>query len=220
MESKQRENYKLIFPSLVKFFKLHKQSKLILIFTAVYFVFFTLIAFMRKNYEFLYYTAIMSSLIILIVLYYKKLHLTSIILWGLSILGFMHLGGGLISISGNALYGFWIIQDILRYDNVVHTFGIFIATFVAYNIISPHLDLKTKHHPVLFSLLLVLIALGIGSLNEVAEFVAVIFLGEKAGVGDYFNNALDLVFNLIGSIIAVFIIFPYHRKGRLRKKSG
>lgn len=193
-----------------------KESKLILIFTVTYLILFTLLAIARKNYEFLFYTIILSSLIILIVLYYKKLHLTYIILGGLSVVGFMHLAGGTIDIFGIRLYDFWIIPGILKYDNIIHALSIFVATFVAYSIISPHLDLKTKHHPVLFSLLLIFIALGIGVINEVLEFGAVVFLGAQEAVGDYFNNALDLVFNMLGAVIACFFIFPYHRKRQLK----
>jgi hypothetical protein len=71
----------------------------------------------------------------------------------------MHLVGGTVNIAGIRLYDFWIIQGILKYDNVIHILSIFITTFVAYSIVSPHLDLKTKQHPILFSLLLILIAL-------------------------------------------------------------
>jgi len=188
------------------------ESRLIIIFTSLYLIFFGLLAIVKKNFEFLFYAIILSSLIILIVSYYKKLHLTFIILGGLSILGFMHLAGGTIDINGTRLYDFWIIQDILKYDNIIHALSLFVVTFVAYSIVSPHLDLKTKHHPILLSLLLVLTALGIGSVNEILELGAVIFLGAQEGVGDYLNNALDLVFNLLGSIIAVFFIHSYHKR--------
>jgi uncharacterized membrane protein YjdF len=130
----------------------------------------------------------------------------------------MNVAGGNAYIHGTRLYDLWIIEGILKYDNIMHALSIFIATFVAYNIISPHLDLKTKHHPILFSLLLILIALGIGAVNEILEFMAVILLGAQEGVGGYLNNAWDLVFNLLGSIIAVFLIFPYHSNRQIKKK--
>ena len=193
------------------------ESRLILIFTVAYLIFFGLLAFVKKNYEFLFYTIMLSSLIIIVVSYYKKLHLTFIILGGLSFLGFMHLAGGTIDINGSRLYEFWFIPGILKYDNIIHALSLFVVTFVAYSIVSPHLDLKTKYHPILFSLLLVLTAMGIGAVNEILELGAVIFFGAQDGVGDYFNNAGDLVFNLIGSIIAVFFIHPYHKR-RIKNK--
>jgi len=137
-----------------------REIRLISIFTIAYAFFFTLLAYLTKNYEFVYYTIVISSLLAIIVLHYKQLHLKVAILWGLSILGLMHLAGGTINIYGIRLYDFWFIESLLKYDNIIHAASLFVATFVAYNIISPHLDLKIKHHPTLFSLLLILIALG------------------------------------------------------------
>lgn len=187
------------------------ESKLILIFTVLYIMLFTILAFIRKNYEFLYYTLVMSSLITLIVLYHKKLHLSLIILTGLSVLGFMHVAGGNLYFSGNRLYEIYIL-NIIRYDQLVHSFGVFIATFVGYSLLKPYLDHRIEHHPVVLSLILVAIASGFGAINEILEFGAVIFLGADKAVGDYHNNALDLVFNTLGSIIACFFIYQYHKK--------
>ena len=55
-------------------------------------------------------------------------------------------------------------------------------------------------------------AMGVGAFNEILELIAVVFLGAAEQVGDYFNNALDLFFNLIGSTIACFFIIHYHKK--------
>ena len=188
------------------------ELKLMLYFAIGYLVIFAILAIINKNYEFLYYTFILSALILLIVLYHKKIHLSKTVLFGLTILGVMHLLGGNIHISGTNLYDIWLIPpNILKYDNLVHVFGIFVATFAIFSIIQPHLNKKINHNPFLLSLILVSIAMGIGSFNEILELVAVVFLGATKQVGDYFNNALDLVFNLIGSIIACFFIIIRHR---------
>ena len=49
-------------------------------------------------------------------------------------------------------------------------------------------------------------------MNEILEFGAVLFLGAAKAVGDYYNNAWDLVFDMLGSIIACIFIYPYHKK--------
>jgi hypothetical protein len=54
--------------------------------------------------------------------------------------------------------------------------------------------------------------MGTGAFVEIIEFSAVVFLGAAEQVGDYFNNAIDLLFNLTGSGIACFFIMHYHRK--------
>ena len=88
----------------------------------------------------------------------------------------------------------------------------------AYNLLNPHLDKKIKHNKILLSLIIILIASGIGAFNEIIEFFAVVFFNAAKGVGGYFNNALDLVFNLIGAIIASFIITKYHSV-RIKRKN-
>jgi putative membrane protein len=50
-------------------------------------------------------------------------------------------------------------------------------------------------------LIVFLASIGIGALNEVIEFSVVVLF--TSGVGDYFNNALDLVFNAAGALISV-----------------
>lgn len=189
--------------------------KIVSIFTALYLISFTIITLLYKNYEFLYYIIIIGIFIGIIIHYHKSFHLTPHIIISLSILGFMHFAGGIFHPFGIRLYDLHLIKNIFRYDNLIHSLGIFIATFVGYNLFKPHLSTKIKNNVVLLSLILILIAMGTGAFVELIEFSAVVFLGAAERVGDYFNNALDLVFNLVGSIIACFFIVHYHRKEQL-----
>lgn len=186
-------------------------------FTVIYMIIFTIDAILKRNYEFLYYTVMVTVLLLVILLYHKKIHLSMHILGGLTLLGAMHIFGGNVYIGAVRLYDFWFIQDILKYDNIVHAFGIFVVTIIAYNLLNPHLDKTTHHHWLLLSLLLVLIASGVGAFNEIFELGAVVFMGAAKGVGDYMNNALDLVFNIIGSIIACIFVL-HHRKNNTNVK--
>jgi len=79
-------------------------------------------------------------------------------------------------------------------------------------LLKPHINKKFKNNTALLALILILIAMGTGAFIEIIEFNAVVFLGAAERVGDYFNNTLDLVFNLIGSIIACFFIIYHHKK--------
>ncbi len=192
--------------------------KIVSIFTALYLIIFTLITVISKNYEFFYYILIICIFIGIIIYRYESFHLTPYIIIGLSIIGFMHIAGGIFHPFGTRLYDTYLINNflVLRYDNLIHALGIFTATFIGYNMIKPHLDTKIRNNKFVLALILILIAMGIGAFNEILEFFAVIFLGAAERVGDYFNNAWDLVFNLIGSITACFIILYHHKK--LRKK--
>jgi uncharacterized membrane protein YjdF len=193
--------------------------KIVSIFTALYLIIFTIITVLTKNHEFLYYIIIIGIFIGIIIYHHKSFHLTLYIIIGLSVIGFMHIAGGVFYPYGTRLYDTYLIKNflVLRYDNLIHTFGIFIATFVSYNMLKPHLSTRIKNNKFLLALILILMALGIGAIIEVLEFGAVIFLGAAEQVGDYFNNAWDLVFNLTGSIIACFFILYYHGE-KLREK--
>jgi len=190
--------------------KNESQWQVILNFTIAYLAIGSTLAVTNKNYEFLYYTAGMSALIFIILLYHKRLHLQNTIIAGLAFVGAMHVFGGNIHLWGTRLYDIWIIQGLLKYDNLVHFAGIFVATLVAYNLLYPHLDKKLKHSPVLLALLIILVASGLGALNEILEFGAVLYLNAAQQVGDYFNNAVDLIFNLLGSIAACAVTVTYH----------
>jgi len=114
--------------------KEHTQVKLMFYFTVVYLFLFTILAVVRGNYEFLFYTVVMSFLIFITLYYRKTIRLSNQLLLGLTILGAMHIFGGNISIYGVKLYDFYFISNILRYDMIVHAFGTFLVTFVVYNI--------------------------------------------------------------------------------------
>lgn len=195
-----------------------KELKLILVFTWIYLIFFILLAVVRKNYEFVFYIAVICLLTITTILHHKELHLKPTIVGGLSVIGLMHLAGGNLHFNGIRLYDIYLFQSFIRYDQIVHTLGFFVATFVSYSLIRPYLDTRMKHHPLVLSIILILTASGFGAINEVLEFAAVIFLGAAQAVGDYYNNAWDLVFNMLGAIAACIFIHPYHKRTRSIKR--
>ncbi len=188
-----------------------QKIRFILVFIAVYMIVFAVIAAMRWNYEFLYYTMFLTAAIIILAHYYKRLNVTPGLMAGLALLGLMHVAGGNIYFDGMRLYDVRFI-GILGYDSVMHAFGAFMAAFVGYNIFYPHLDEKIKNNKILLGLLVVLVAMGVGAANEIIEFGAVVFLGAEKQVGDYLNNALDLVFNLAGAVTACICIFCCRKK--------
>lgn len=184
-------------------------------FIVTYILIFTIFALIHKNFEFLYYTIIMSVLIIILIKYYNKMQLTIGIASGLVILACLHILGGNLIINNSRLYEFWIIKNFFRYDNLVHTIGSFVATLFSYSLIYPHLTEETKRKKLIPIIIIVLMACGIGTLNEIMELGAVVWLDAAPQVGDYFNNAIDLVFNIIGSILAVIYLFYIKPKSQL-----
>jgi len=185
-----------------------KKELLILFFNILYIVIFGFIAITNKNYEFLFYVSIVVFFIILVLLKYTKLGLSLGILWGLSLWGLLHMFGGNIVVGDGVLYGVQLIPEVLRYDQFVHAFGFGVTTVVGFQLLQPYL--KEQVNWVTLSILLVMIGMGAGALNEIIEFMAVLALPET-GVGGYNNTAWDLTFNMIGAIIAVVYI-NYRRK--------
>ena len=190
--------------------KLRKGEWIVAIFTLLYIFAFGIYYVIIQNFEFIWYVAIMIFFFIFIASTLRKSNFDYVILWGLSIWGLMHMAGGNIPVGEGVLYSWRIIPlyvtenfFVLKYDQLVHFFGFGVTTFVAYHLLKPYLK-KNPNYKVLYPGL-VLIAMGLGALNEILEFIGVL-LFPKTNVGDYFNNVWDLTFNTIGAIVAVIII--------------
>jgi len=163
-----------------------------------------------RNYEFLWYVAVLVFFFLLIGLTLRRSGFDYVILWGLSIWGLLHMAGGGIIANGDVLYALPLIPlidtgefVILKYDQFVHFFGFAVATLVVHHLLKPYLHDGTNWkvvYPILIAA-----GMGLGALNEIVEFVAVVTVPDT-GVGGYFNTALDLVFNTFGAMAAVVLI--------------
>ena len=89
-------------------------------------------------------------------------------------------------------------------------FGFGVTTLVCHHLLRPYLRERIEQWGTL-AVLVVLMGSGVGALNEIIEFIAVLTVPET-GVGGYENTALDLCFNLLGGILAVSLITL--RRGR------
>ena len=186
-------------------------NRLLLVFTVSYVAAFTVNAFLHRNLEFIYYTILMVGFIYLALFLDRFVHYSYTILFGLSIVGLLHLAGGNLYIGEIRLYDFYFIPGILRYDNVVHTFGTFVTTLLLYGLMADYIASPVRPRYPVLALLLVLMALGVGTVNEIVEFFAVVFLDAQEQVGGYFNNSLDIIFNTLGSVLATPALFNLPR---------
>lgn len=181
----------------------------ILIFTAIYLIGFTFFYIGAENYEFLLYIAVVVLAFIVILSTNNKFNYSNTTLWGLSIWGLLHMAGGGVDINGDVLYRLILIPisetyEIFKFDQFVHMFGFGVATLLMYEVLSPSLTKSSlKKKSVLF--VSIMAGVGLGAVNEIVEFLAVVLM-EETGVGGYTNTALDLVSNLIGAVLASFII--------------
>jgi len=191
--------------------------KLLFTFTICYLFIFTGLALLQKNYEFLYYTVIFSILLFIVVVYHQKLHLAYSTLIGAAGVGVLHFAGGTLYHQQIRFYDLWLIPNFFKYDNLIHFSATFIITFIAYNLLYPHLYKDIRQNRILIGLILVAMGGGISAFNEILELFAVIYFDAGPQVGDYFNNAFDLLYNYLGAICACFFILPYYFKQHHKK---
>lgn len=196
-----------------------RKQKFIAWLDAIVILGFALYYLSAKNYEFILYMLVVAAVFILVLFTLKRTQFDNTILWGLSIWAWLHMAGGGVKIGGDVLYALHLIpiagtgdSFILKYDQVVHFFGFGVATLIAYHVWSLYLDVNANKKVVYP--LVILTGMGIGSLNEIIEFMTVL-LSPETGVGGYYNTMIDMVFNTLGAIAA--IIFIHYRMKRVAK---
>lgn len=177
------------------------------------------VAASEGNREFLFYGALMGCFIAIVAFMDRRVTFSPLVLWGLSLWGFLHLAGGLmpipagISDSGveSVLYNMRLLPWLPKFDQMVHAYGFGTCTVAAYESLSAHLGRRLPLSPPVVSIVM-LTAMGLGAVNEIMEFIAVLLMPET-NVGGYANTGWDLVSNATGATIAVLLI-------RLRTKDG
>jgi hypothetical protein len=173
----------------------------VLIANLVYVPAFTVIALRNLNFEFVLYVGVILIIAAWVVWKQRSVRFDLPILWGLTIWGLLHMAGGNIRVGDDVLYGLQLIPVVLRYDQLVHAFGFGTATLVCHHLLKPYLRDGLDRWRTL-SILIVLMGSGLGAINEIIEFIAVKTLPET-NVGGYDNTLWDLIFNLIGGLLAV-----------------
>jgi hypothetical protein len=198
--------------------QLKKGQLPILIVHGIALIIFTIIFISRKNYEFLGYIGVIVAAMLLILFTNHKVDYPNSVLWGLTLWSVMHMSGGGLFINGKKLYEIVLLNIvgepyyILKYDQLVHVIGFGVATLLMYTLIKPLL--KKDHGWVALFIVVVMSGLGVGALNEVIEFIVTV-AAPQSGVGGYINNALDLVADLIGALLALVVIYFKEKKGGL-----
>jgi putative membrane protein len=194
---------------------LKEGQKPILIYLLSVLAVFTAVFIYQENYEFIFYIGVILFFFALILLTNNRVEYPKDVLWGLAAWATMHMAGGGVYIGGRKLYEIVLIPiigepyNIFKYDQLVHMVGFGVATCLMYALLKPHLKPKLDKL-VAVSIVVVMAGLGVGALNEIIEFFAVVVM-PSTGVGGYENTALDLVANLVGAVFAVAWI-RYQRK--------
>ncbi len=191
-------------------------SKALTAFVLLYMLVFSIFALQQGNTEFLMYSLVMVIFIVGTVGIHLRVRFSSTALWLLAIWGFMHMAGGTIGIDPSltdafraaatdadrpesaVLYSLRLFPNLPRYDQVVHTFGFFSAAVACYEALRVLLDARASFAAAVVA---VLMSIGLGAINEIVEFIAVLTIPDT-NVGGYTNTAWDLVCNTIGATTA------------------
>ncbi|MDX1680073.1 MAG: DUF2238 domain-containing protein [Akkermansiaceae bacterium] len=159
----------------------------------------------RGNHEFIAYLGVCLGVGAIILWTLPRSGLDGLALWGLSGWGLLHMLGGLVPVGDTVLYGWRIIElvdgkgdfFILKMDQVVHFYGFAVAAVLVHQLLDRRMTAQVSGGMRIF--LAWIGSMGLGALNEVVEFLALVSL-ENTGVGDIYNTGLDLCFNLVGAL--------------------
>ncbi len=196
--------------------KLKPAERAVLLFTAAYVGIFFVYFLAIGNFEFIWYVLTLVGLAVLVALTRRTAALPAEILWALSVWGLVHMAGGGIHVGDGVLYNYIVLPvtadgeiSILKFDQLVHFYGFAVTAWLLWHLLNVHFPVlrgtSTAYvYPALASM-------GLGATNEIVEFTAVLLFPDT-NVGGYFNTALDLVFNALGAVTAMVVIFLVRRK--------
>jgi hypothetical protein len=146
-----------------------------------------------------YYIPITIVVAGIVAMIHRAAHFSSAVLWGLMMVAFGNLAGGILLVRGQPLYVMKLVGDI-RYDKPFHALATGVAAWACFEALTRWSG--RSGGAIAFSALM--LAAGVGSLVEIVEYIGSLIF-QTTNVGDYGNNMLDLVANLIGAMIAVAI---------------
>jgi hypothetical protein len=146
------------------------------------------------------YAAVMILGVTGVVALHVRVGFSELTLWGLVGFGLGHLAGGMVPVGDGILYQWWLVEDLLRYDNLQHAWGFGFVGRATWEALRPRLVPRDEDLPFVAFFVVVLGAAGLGAVNEVLEYVMTLVLAET-NVGGYDNTARDLVANLVGGVL-------------------
>lgn len=158
------------------------------------------------NGEFLLYALVTVALVAILHWSDRSFRFHPLVLWLFDLWVVLHILGGLLKVDGKVLYSTMLIEwvgepySILKYDQLVHVYCYVVVALIIATVFNRIVSREAGFG--LYAILVVLAAGGVGALNEIIEFIAVVSVPET-NVGGYENTLLDLVANFLGALLAV-----------------
>jgi hypothetical protein len=133
------------------------------------------------NPEFIFYSLAVVLIIAVIGTMDRRVQFSQLVLWGLAIWGLAHLAGGQMPIpleltepdKSSVLYNLRLAPWLPKYDQIIHAYGFGMSVIAAHEAMSAHFG-RALHVGWAVGSMLFLIGLGLGAVNEIIEFSAVL----------------------------------------------
>ena len=170
----------------------------------------TLLTILFQNYEFLLYAITVAILIVILYKTDQYFKYKQLGLWLFNIWLILHILGGLASYQGVRFYDLILLDlvgdpyNIFKYDQLVHFYCYIVMSILMWSVI--HKNMKQDASNIVICVITILAASSLGAVNEIIEFLAFMMLGIE-GVGGYINTAIDLVANLLGTILGTIYMY-------------
>lgn len=128
-------------------------------------------------------------------------------LWAVSLVGLGNMLGGVLLVGGVPLYTAELVGN-LRYDKVFHAVAAGALVVIAWEAAKRWAG--TGYHEGGLLLLTWLVVMGGGAVVEIAELIGSTM--SEVSVGDYWNNAYDLVANALGALVGIALVWWYESR--------
>lgn len=156
------------------------------------------------------YTGINIGLFVLFAVLHRWARWPVYALWAVSLVGWGNMIGGVFLVDGVPLYTADFVGR-LAYDKFFHAIASGAMVVIAWEAVKRWAGDDFQYAPMLF-VVTFLVVMGGGAVVEIAELVGSSI--SDVSVGDYANNALDLVANAVGAIIVIGAIWWVESEGR------
>jgi hypothetical protein len=150
------------------------------------------------------YTGINIGLFILFAVLNKWAQWPVHALWAMSLIGLGNMFGGVLLVDGLPLYTADLIGN-LRYDKIYHALAAAAFAIIAWEAMKRWAG--DGYHRGGLLLFTWLVVMGGGAVVEIAELIGSTL--SDVSVGDYANNALDLVANALGATVGIALVWRY-----------
>lgn len=164
-----------------------------------------------QNTEFAFYMVVMAALLVALWAWLRRFDYSIGLLAAVEAGLLAHFAGGLVVYGPEdvRLYGHFFLG--IRFDKIVHAYSCSVLAFFVWDSL---VQAGVQVRPGLVWMLPIFV-LGAGAFWEIIEYTAVANL-TLTGVGDYVNNAEDLVANLLGGIFGTVLVVIRQQRARGR----